>query len=175
MVYHSQFYLPIVPILVQNKPLSKDNPIASKYIISPLYVSSATREKSGDIYKESFLPIPFLYMESNFKKNTDFTSLLLLFQSANSPDKTSYRFLPFFQYSKENRIQNRESYLANWAIPFFLNIRSKYLDGSANLRESHIFGSVVYTSIRNHEKEIKLVPILYYASDSYEESFRSYL
>ncbi len=175
LVYHSHFYLLILPILVFDKPISRENTIASRHIISPLFFSTAVRVDTGEIYKESFLPIPFLYMETDLKKNTDFTGLLLLFQRANNPDKISYRFLPFFQYSKEKRIQNRESYVANWAFPFFLNVRSRYLDDSANLRDSHIFGSILFSSIVNHEKDIKLVPLIYYSSDTYEESFRSYL
>ncbi|TGN19109.1 LA_1737 family protein [Leptospira idonii] len=176
LVHQTDFYFPFVPILHTHRPISTKSPIESNHVFSPFLFSTSERTETEEIYKQQFFPIPVLYTQYDKKKETNFLSLLLLFQYDSDPYKTTYRFLPFVQFSLLNQNPKGKANHINWVFPFFWKSSGQYYDRDKNLQTSKLFLSLVYSSFSTQEEEIEFYPMfLYYSSQSRKESFRNFL
>ncbi len=175
LIQRSSFYFPLMPILKTEKPIGKSNPIASETFISPLFLENSQSSEKGELYRERFLPIPFLYSERDKKLESNFSSLLLIFQYQTNKEKSSFRFLPIFQFSYLNEKPKKESDTLNWLFPLYWNSTHRYLGKPKSWQYSKNLITPLYTNLVNNEREIRFIPFLYFASENENESFRNYL
>lgn len=174
LINQSHFYFPLFPIVTNHKLISNKNNVDEFNIISPFLFSTSISTNEDLIYSEKLYPIPLFYSEYDKKSNSNFMSLLLLFQYESNSKETTYRFFPLIQFSSSEEKPDQLTDNKNWFLPFFWKANKKILNKDKKIVEENSFVSLPYTSFSSEEEDIKILPLLfYYSNTSPKESFQS--
>lgn len=174
LVNQSNFYFPLFPILTSYKPIHSENTKEQFRIISPFLFSTSIKTKEESLYREQLYPIPLFYSEFDKSSDTNFYSLLLLFQFESKPTEEVYRIFPILQLSNHTVQTNSTRQSRNWILPLYWKSNYEYIDKNLSQIEEKKFISLPYASFSSKENNTIVVPpLLYYSTSNNEENFQS--